>query len=188
MTDDQAAAADDRRGTRRSRPDGDGLAPPRARRPSGVDSARAPGAIPASSRGENAAAWTSEPPDGFLLNGHEGGFGSAARLAPPSSSSSSSSSSSFREYPVPRHKLILGEPPARPAARDVVGAQLQRLLGGGAHKGRRRGRRVVAGRSAPARSRRGHRGSLDLVPRVPDPGYPIGDPGDSPGSTRRCPC
>ena len=75
-----------------------------------------------------------------------------------------------REYPVPRHELILGEPPARPAARDVVGAQLQRLLGGGAHKGRRRGRRVVAGRSAPARSRRGHRGSLDLVPRVPDRG------------------
>jgi len=56
------------------------------------DSARPPGAIPASSRGENAAAWTSEPPDGFLLNGHEGGFGSAARLDPPSSSSSSSSS------------------------------------------------------------------------------------------------
>mmetsp|Transcript_7656 Transcript_7656/g.31051 ORF Transcript_7656/g.31051 Transcript_7656/m.31051 type:complete len:445 (-) Transcript_7656:257-1591(-) len=54
------------------------------------DSARPPGAIPASSRGENAAAWTSEPPDGFLLNGHEGGFGSAARLDPPSSSSSSS--------------------------------------------------------------------------------------------------
>ena len=73
-----------------------------------------------------------------------------------------------REYPVPRHELILGEPPARPAARDVVGAQLQRLLGGGAHVGRRRGRRVVAGLSAPARSRRGHRGSLDLVPRVHD--------------------
>ena len=81
-----------------------------------------------------------------------------------------------RKYPVPRHELIFGEPPARPAARDVVGAQLQRLLGGGAHKGRRRGRRVVAGRSAPARSRRGHRGSLDLVPRVPDRGTRLAIP------------
>ena len=89
-----------------------GLAPPSSSPTVGAspvgDSARALGAIPASSRGENAAAWTSEPPDGFLLNGHEGGFGSAARLAPPSSSSFlantlylATSSSSESRLPVP---------------------------------------------------------------------------------------
>ena len=92
-----------------------------------------------------------------------------------------------REYPVPRHKLILGEPPARPAARDVVGAQLQRLLGGGrigTTTGTTGRRRAVGAGALQAGSPREPRSR----PTSPRPGYPMCDPGDSPGSTRRCPC